>query len=262
MLGYLFDQAAVLCDVRESERLLGRIAHLGIVDSESDQLELLVARSVIAFVRGDVPGLEEIAREAAALARPMGPHLRTHATLVACFVDLVRGDWDALEGRAVQTAQLMAEAAGTKFCAATAFALGYGGLVQGARGRPEEARARLRQIQALGLSSPKEQMARAMTLLFTDEPFVGLPPEPPLDAAAEWAFVAVVRRRHADAERLAERMAATVATGGRGYGAIAKAVREELAHDAGGPEPQHAALREIGYLGLSELLRRRVDTAG
>lgn len=262
VLGYLFDAAAARCDVAECERLLERIARLGIVDSEVDQLELLSARSSIAFVRGDVAALEEIARGAAALARPMGPHLRSHSALLAGFAALVRGDWDALEGGAAELARLVSESPGTKFCAMAGLVLAYGGLAHGARGRTEEARAQVRQIDALGL--PFLQMlrlAQALALLFSDEPLGELPPDPPLEAATEWTLVAVVRRRHAEAERLAERMAATAATGGLGYAAIAEAVREELAHDRGGPEPRHAGLRQLGYVGLSELLRRRATAS-
>lgn len=99
---------------------------------------------------------------------------------------------------------------------------------------------------------------RALALLFSDEPLGEQPPEPGLVAGTEWVLIATVRRRRADAERMAERMAATAATGGAGYAAIADAVREELAHDVGGPEPRHAALRTLGFVGLSEVLRRRV----
>ncbi|HUG07253.1 MAG TPA: adenylate/guanylate cyclase domain-containing protein [Candidatus Limnocylindria bacterium] len=260
VLGYLFDDAAQRCDVGESERLLERIERLRIVDSEVDRLELLSARSSIAFVRGDVAALEEIADEAASLARPMGPHLRSHAAALAGFAALVRGDWNALEGGAANVARLISESPGTKFCGMAALVLAYGGLAHGARGRTEEARAQVRQINALDLPFRQLlQVAKDLALLFTSETIGELPPAPSIDASAEWALVAVVRRRHADAERLAERMAATAATGGRGFAAIAEAVREELAHDAGGPEPRHAALRQIGYLGISELLRRRVD---
>jgi len=262
ILGYLLDDAAERCDVAGSERLLERMARLGGVPSEADQLELLSARSSIAFVRGDVAALDEIAGEAALLARPMGPHLRSHAATLAGFAALVRGDWDALEGGAAHIARLVSESPGTKFCMMAALVLAYGGLAHGLRGRAEEARAQVRQIDALDL--PFRQllkMTRALALLFSSEPLGELPPDPALASCTEWVVVAVVRRRHADAQRLAERMAATAVTGGRGYAAIAEAVREELAHDAGGPEPQHAALHQIGYVGLSQLLRRRVDTA-
>ena len=39
-------------------------------------------------------------------------------------------------------------------------------------------------------------------------------------------------------------------------------LREELAAREGGPAPQHAALREIGYLGWSEMLRFRPAGVG
>lgn len=263
VLGYLFDQAAVRCDVAESARLLERMGRLGIVDSETDRLELLSARASLAFVSGDLSALDEIARDADELARPMGPHLRSHAALFAAFVSLVRGDWDALEAGAVRLARLVSEAPGTKFCALAALVLAYGGLAHGARGRTEESRALVRQIDGLELKFLQiVQVAHALALLFSGQPLGEVPAEPALETATEWSLVAVVRRRHADAERLAERMAATEATGGRGYAAIAAAVREELARDAGGPEPRHEALRAIGYVGLSEILRRRVDAEG
>ena len=260
VLGYLFDTAAARCDVEGSERLLERMARLGVVDSEIDQLELLNARSSIAFVGGDLAALDELARAAAAMARPMGPHLRSHGAQLAGFAALLRGDWDALESGALEVTRLVSESPGTQFCAMPALVLAYGGLAHGSRGKLEEARAQLRQIDALGLPFLQVlRLARALALLFSDEPLAELPSDPLLETATEWALVAVVRRRHAEAARLAERMAATAATGGWGYAAIAEAVREELAHDAGGPEPRHASLREIGYTGVSALLRRRVD---
>jgi len=260
VLGYLFDSAAMRCDVAESTRLLDRMGRLGIVDSEADELELLSARATLAFVGGDLSALDEIARRAHELARPMGPHLRSHAAIFAAFVSMARGDWDALEGGAARLARVVSEAPGTKFCALAALVLAYGGLAHGARGRTEESRAVVRQIDGLELKFLQAvRLAHALALLFTAEPLGEMPGDPSLETATEWSLIAVVRRRHTDAERLAERMAATEATGGRGYAAIAEAVREELAHDAGGPLPRHEALRAIGYVGLSELLRRRVD---
>ena len=263
VLGYLLSAAATRGDVAGSDRLLERMARLGTVDSETDQLELLFARSEIAFARGDGAALDDNARTAVALARPMGAHLRSHAALFPSIAAFVRGDWEALEAGAAQAARLIAESPGTKFCAVAAVVLAYGGLAHGARGRTEEARALLGRIDALGLPFPQTlSMSRALALLFSAEPLGDPPPDPALHAAAQWAIVAVIRRRHTDAERLAERMAATAATGGRGYAAIAEAVREELAHDRGGPEPRHEALRQLGYVGLSELFRRRADRSG
>ncbi|HEY8655355.1 MAG TPA: adenylate/guanylate cyclase domain-containing protein [Candidatus Limnocylindria bacterium] len=258
VLGYLVAAAVERCDVAEAERVLGRIGQLGLVDSEIDRLELLNAQSSIAFVRGDGPRLNEIAEQALALGRPMGPHLRSHAAALAGFSALAHGDWTTLEAEAMQMTRRIAESPGTKFCVMAALLLGYSGLARGLRDRAEEMRALARQIDALGLPPAQLQMARSLALLLSEEPLGDQQGDPPLEAAAEWAVIAVVRRRKHDAERLADRMAAVAATGGMGYAAIAEAVREELAHDAGGPAPRHEALARIGYLGLSELLRRRV----
>jgi hypothetical protein len=40
-------------------------------------------------------------------------------------------------------------------------------------------------------------------------------------------------------------------------GALAEAIREEMAAAKGGPRPAHGRLRELGYVGLSELLSYR-----
>jgi len=45
--------------------------------------------------------------------------------------------------------------------------------------------------------------------------------------------------------------------GARLGGAVAEAIREEERAAAGGPAPRHDALRALGYLGISELLRFR-----
>lgn len=260
VLAYLFGDAADRCDVAESERLLESIARLGVTDSQTDRLEVLNAHNSIGYVAGDLAALDEAAAEAVSLARPMGPHLRSHAAILACDPLLLRGDWVGLMDSAATIARLVSGSPGTKFCAMAALGLAYGGLAHGARGRTDEARALARQIDGLGLASHQVRLVRAVALLFCGEPLGEVPPDPPLLSAVLWSIVAVVHGRHADAERLAARMAATATTGGRGYAAIAEAVREELAHDASGPEPQHSALREIGYVGLSEILRRRVDS--
>jgi hypothetical protein len=49
-----------------------------------------------------------------------------------------------------------------------------------------------------------------------------------------------------------------LATGSHRYaGALASALREELAARDGGPPARHIALLEMGYVGFSEVLRFR-----
>ena len=47
--------------------------------------------------------------------------------------------------------------------------------------------------------------------------------------------------------------------GGRLCAALREAVLEERARSTDGPSPRHAALRALGYTGLSELLSVHVD---
>lgn len=260
VLGLLLDEAAGRCDVTAADRLFERIDRLGMHDSETDRLELLNARSSLAIVRGDLAQARAVAQEAAALAQRMGPHLRSHAAALAAFPRVLAGEWDLLEGGAAAMTSLVASSPVTKFCGMAAMTFAYGALAHGSRGRVEEARALARRIDGLGLpfrSVPR--LSKALGLLFTGEPGSEMPADLPPESAYDWAIIAVVRRQHVAAERLAELMAATAESGGRGYGAIAAGVREEIAHDRGGPEPRHEALRAIGYLGLSQLLRRRMD---
>ncbi len=49
--------------------------------------------------------------------------------------------------------------------------------------------------------------------------------------------------------------------GGRLAGALAAAIREEMAAAQGGRAPGHLELRALGYVGLSEVVRFRASTA-
>jgi hypothetical protein len=70
---------------------------------------------------------------------------------------------------------------------------------------------------------------------------------PALAVIGEWDRV---RRRLPALDRLAS-------GSNRLAGALAAALREELAARDGGSPARHAALREMGYLGVSEMLRFR-----
>jgi hypothetical protein len=66
-----------------------------------------------------------------------------------------------------------------------------------------------------------------------------------------------------DLNPVLDRLDLTAANGGRMPGAVAAAVREERSAAADGAgAPRHEALRELGYLGLSELLRYRAPRRG
>ena len=70
------------------------------------------------------------------------------------------------------------------------------------------------------------------------------------------AIALVIAGRHAEAREQIPKVERFAATGSRVAGALAAAVREELGPRSGA-EASHAALRELGYHGYSELLRFR-----
>lgn len=69
----------------------------------------------------------------------------------------------------------------------------------------------------------------------------------------------MVAGAHDRALSIADELQARSHGGARFFAAMAEALREEVARDAGGPPPVHTQLREIGYVGWSELLSARVS---
>ena len=76
------------------------------------------------------------------------------------------------------------------------------------------------------------------------------------------AVAAVVSKDHDRTLAIADDLEKRSHGGARFFAALAEAMREEVARDRGGPVPIHAALREIGYVGWSELLSARAEMVG
>jgi hypothetical protein len=72
-----------------------------------------------------------------------------------------------------------------------------------------------------------------------------------------WAIAYAVREQWRELEPLLARLDMRAAHGGKFAGALASALREEIAAAGGGPKPKHKALRELGYDGISQLVSYR-----
>jgi hypothetical protein len=72
------------------------------------------------------------------------------------------------------------------------------------------------------------------------------------------ALRAVAAREHDEAGKVAAALEAHSVGGARFYAALAQAMREESERDRHGTAPTHALLKEIGYVGWSDLLSHRV----
>lgn len=239
-----------------------------------NHLLALMWRTVLAFVAGDLPRAEALAvqlREATASANT---HWRTHATGAMGLVRLARGDWAAVETLARETAALVASQPDVGFCLIGAAAFAYGAMTNALARKPlpEQLTAFIERCV------PESAAVRASTLLM---PRV-MAGEREIDPIAReawrsdqrlcwnrqiWdpvgvtlAIALTILERWDDLEAPVRRLEEVSRKGGGLCGALAAAIREEMAAARSGPAPRHATLRELGYRGLSELLSFRPGT--
>jgi class 3 adenylate cyclase len=240
-------------DLEGARRVLGQMDSLPGVMSELDGMEHLRGHALVALRGGDLPRLADYAVRIVAMSRRMGPHLRTHADAYAANAALAGGDWQNLLTLGEDTARLVRESPGTAFCSNAGIVMAYGAAAHGKAGRANEARALAEQIPTNTIDDISRRDLIAFALVFA-----GVPAQGDI-AETHWGGVtAVVSRSHDRALAIANTLAIRSGRGGRFFGALADAIREEVAHDRGGPEPTHKGLREIGYIGWSELLSARV----
>jgi hypothetical protein len=147
----------------------------------------------------------------------------------------------------------MRESPRTAFCSSAGVILAYGAVAQGRTGHFDEARALVERIPLNAIDEITRRDLVTFGLAFAGEPAEGE------IASTVWGGVtAVASRAHEQALAIANEFAGFSRTGAHFYGALADAIREEVAHDRGGPTPTHRALRQIGYVGWGEVLSARV----
>ena len=226
--------------------------------SDLDRMEYVRARCLIAFRRGALSDLATLTEQLVEIGRRAGPHLRTHAEVYASMLAFARGEWDAVARLAAETDELIRSNPTTAFCVSAGVTLANGAVVQARAGRADDARALVRRLDAITYERVVPAALRAMGLAFTGDR-VEIDPTP-MNVPSRMPYLtlaAVVTRRHDEALALAEQLETGAKGGARFHTALAQAVREEVARDKGGPAPTHALLKEIGYLGWSELLSAR-----
>jgi len=213
-----------------------------------------------AFALGDLNALEATTSRYERAVAAAGPHQLLHPQRGRALIAFCRADWRATREVAQFVTHTVDEHPETAFCIAAVATLGWGTSAAAMSANFAEARdllARARRI-AHQPNIGEALLAGAFASLGLRGDVLRLDDSTPVEsytsvlAAAlaaidEWDRVLrrlpVLERRAANSDRFS--------------GALAAALREELAARAGGPAPQHAALREIGYLGWSEMLRFR-----
>jgi class 3 adenylate cyclase/tetratricopeptide (TPR) repeat protein len=224
-------------------------------------------RAILALNVGRLGEAERVAERLLAASASRGPHRRTHGFREQCHVLLARGDWRGLREVAADTEQLVSAHPGTAFCYAVTTARAFAVVAHTLEGRPAEARALLSRAE---LPLQAEPLERESVLL--------------LAYGAVGARADVDRLRREVRERgvpqfwFCHRMEAValtmlerweevgevlpplerIAAHGSPYlDALLEAIREEMSAARGGPAPMHGHLRQLGYVGWSQLLAHR-----
>jgi len=263
----------------QAEILLGRIESARSLLDEAlaraargiplNEPEALLWRTVLACNQGDLEDAERFASRLLGISQSGSAHTRQHALGGKALVLFARGDWEGLASIARDVERLVDANPTAGFCLVGGAALGQAAAGETARGRPRSPRLE-ELLQRMVPEGPEvrdsilmlpELMAGNADLVATGARAYGKD-LPPFDRQIWDPFGvqltmcnALLSRWDALAPRLADYdERASVAPM---LGALAEAIREEVAAAKGGPRPTHESLRELGYKGLSELLSFR-----
>jgi len=214
-----------------------------------------------AFALGDLDALEATTSRYLQAVAAAGPHQRMHPQRGRALIAFCRADWRATRDVARHVARTIDEHPETVFCFAAGATLGWGASAAAVSADLAEARdllARARRIAELP-NVGEEFLAGAFASLGLRGDVLRLDDSTPVDSWTT-AVLAAALAGIDEWERVRRRLPVLelrAANSDRFSGAMAAALREELAARDGGPPARHAALREIGYVGFSEMLRYR-----
>jgi class 3 adenylate cyclase/tetratricopeptide (TPR) repeat protein len=253
-----------------AERLYKRLDALDPASVPADRK--LEFRAILALNTGRLVEAERLAARLLTASVSRGPHLRTHSYREQCHVLLARGDWRALRELAAQTEQLVTAHPGTAFCYAVTTARAFAVVAHALEGQPAEARALLPRAEMPLQAEPLEResvLLLAYGAVGARADVARLRRQVREQGETQfWFFhrmeavvLAMLERWRdlAEALPLLERVAAR---GSPYLEALLEAIREEMAAARGGAAvPAHAKLRELGYVGWSQLLRYRPPVA-
>lgn len=233
--------------------------------------EVLLWRSLLRWVAGDLEGATALARELDAFAARSTAHTKGHALGVWAMIALAKGDWSGVRAVAQDVERLLTDNPELPFCSipAAATAAHAAAEILAGRAYPERTAALVERM------IPSLPSSRASSLVVP----LAMSGRPAFGPELDYAYLArlwyhrstcdplgfnppialTIARRHEDLPAHVDRLEAFAATGSAVAGALAAALREELAPAEGGSAAEHAALRELGYTGLSDLLRFRPD---
>jgi tetratricopeptide (TPR) repeat protein len=275
------DEAAyadALSRLAQAENLLGRTESARSLLDEAlaraerglpiNQPEALMWRTLLAFHEGELTAAEGFASRLSEASRSGSAHTQQHALGGQALVLFARGDWEGLASVARDVERLVDANPTAGFCL-----IGAGALGQAAAGEIARGRSRSPRLEELVERMSTEAPATLASILMLPELMAGN--DKLVDAGARaygkaprvdrqiWdpfgiqlAICYALRGRWADLTPLLANYDAR-ASAAPMLGALAEAIREEMAAAHGGRRQGHGRLRALGYIGLSELLSFR-----
>jgi hypothetical protein len=260
ILGYQANHELIQGRVRRAEALIDRATAIAAQGRPVRRDYLFFETGLLTFVLGDLARLDASTTDYERAVASAGPHVQQHPRRGRALAAFARGDWPAGRAIAHQVAQSMDEHPETVFCFAAGNAVGFGASAAAISGELVEARellARATKLSALP-SVGEVWLAAAYAALGQRGDVLRIDDKTPADAWAQWLPVALTEIGEWDrVTRRLPMLERRAAGGDRFCGGVAAAIREELAARNGGPRPSHAALREIGYAGISAMLSFR-----
>jgi hypothetical protein len=231
--------------------------------------EALVWRTLVAFNEGDLDGAEHFASRLFEVSQSGSAHTRHHGLGGKALVLFGRGDWEGLSSVARDMERLVDANPTASFCLVGAAALGQAAAGDIARGLPRSPRLE-ELVQRMVVEAPQvrasilmlpELMSGNGDLVSASLPAYGR--DLPRFHTQIWdpsgVQLAICYALLARWDALSPMLAGydEKASAAPMLGALAEAVREEMAAAKGGTQPAHAGLRKLGYRGLSEILSYR-----
>jgi class 3 adenylate cyclase/tetratricopeptide (TPR) repeat protein len=233
--------------------------------------EALMWRASAYFHSGDLTRATADADRLLEISNTLSAHTRQHAMGMKARILLGKGDWRGVIDQGEALRSVVRRYPDDSWCL-----IGASGVADGATAEILEGRSPSSDLEALVLRMvPESPSIRAATLLIPlaiasrkvadEDARRAYARETPIyDREQVWdvtetnrAIADVVREHWEDLAPLIARLDARAARGAKFAGALAAASREEMAAARGGPRPEHKALRELGYHGISQLLSYR-----
>jgi len=228
-----------------------------------------------AFDAGDLEKADRLARALDAESLHRSVHTRSHYFGVVALTAFGRGDWTTLRGAYRTLLELADDNPEVGFCLVSAAAVGFGAAGDVFEGRPMGIDIDAVMHRQIGDSEPVEAAAALLPKVMAGDRSAlerGLTAYQPgmrlWDRYRVWdpvdlmaAMSMTMLERWEQLRPVLARLDELAGYGARLGGAVADAIREEERAATGGPPPEHASLRNLGYLGISELLRFRPTTS-